>query len=83
MATAGEEIHRHQGDSVFPFREFSNDEAVPNSKLSSEVRPPVMLQRGHSGHFEVHGGEEVKLGGFKWPFKIVGMEHDRDSINDA
>lgn len=42
-----------------------------------------MLQRGHSGHFEVHGGEEVKLGGFKWPFKIVGMEHDRDSINDA
>ena len=42
-----------------------------------------MLQRGHSGHFEVHDGEEAELGGFKWPFKIVGMEHDRDSINDA
>lgn len=83
MVNAEKESHRQQGDSVFLYEEFSNVEAVPNSKLSSEVRPLVMLQGGHNGYSKVHGGVETKLGGFKGPSEAVGMEYDGDNINDA
>ena len=76
MVDTGEESDRLQGLGSIPSGEFSHIEVVPNSQPSQEVRPALVLQRGHPGNSDVYDSVEAGMDGIQGPAEEFGMEHD-------